>query len=262
MNPREWYGPVMPAGFPTGIYDAIHGSFNQGNLKRGLMPDALLPKEFRSGWLNIQYAFRACAEHSAAYTSAVNSGDQENWDSERFYIIASSLLGFFSTGQAVLESASYAMLVLAGILEPAKVPLVVQQEKKSKQAKSKAAPTVYELVRANPETTRDIYTKHLADTKAASALAFVNDARWKEWKAFRNTLAHRSLPNMHLKIDVDLFGEHKTDWVRWELALADRHLYLNESTTVDRLSWLLSVTTDLIQGGYDLIDQRLSKIPR
>lgn len=185
-------------------------------------------REFHLAMTGVMYRFRASREAIDSMVSAWNAAGQES-TYEGYYTTERDLSAFFSSAISSVECLCYAAYVLITRRHPTVYGWTsgVKQGKKDERKNVDSARFSGLLAKAYPnghqlKTEIDIITDHRT---------------WNEWKGYRNTMIHRSIPPRSFEGRTD--GVRATNhMVKYGETWCHPALEAGEAEMEERLTWL------------------------
>jgi hypothetical protein len=207
----------MPSDFPVKPYDSVWKSLEGlgGEYYRAGEDSKYQSwQQWLSAWIGIAYRFRSCAEHDQAFAESVskygdNPSQPENYHQDR------ELFGFFVSGLSAIESTCYGLFAVGSILDFNNFPLTTEQHMRN----ATTTKTVQQFAVSFPN-----------DGITAALQRIMSEQPYTDWKAVRNTLAHRTNPGRI--IYASTVGPPKT--VEWML----QNIPIDNTSTASRRRWL------------------------
>ena len=223
LNPVLTVGIIMPSDFPQVPYDAIHRYCLPTVTNEP--PDGEKWCEYQGAWNAIAYRFRALSDHDVAYVDAIaGQNPEDRYQQER------ELFGFFVSGLATLEACCYGLYFLGSLVKPLTFPVENRRG-------------------ITPSKTKDCYSEAFPNDPLTSVLeVLIRDDDYKDWRAFRNVLLHRSAPGRIISVGGES-PRHDT----WKL----KETFLTRELTSTRRHWLASVLQDLLSKALPFVESHI-----
>jgi hypothetical protein len=215
LNPRL----ALPSGFPDDLFEAVKDRI------LAKMPSSSLERDqLGGGHSGVRYRLRACADYSKDFVKCVQRAGNAPPPEDR-YQQERQLFGFFVSGIAALDSFNFFLYFTAAYVQPDRFPTQKPRDITLKQ-------------------TAEALGKVFPDEKITSSLIdLVKDDRFKEWKTFRNILAHRSAPGrMMYKSFESSLPDPAADWKIDPTG----NLKIDVNLMPPRLDWLIGTLAGLV----------------
>jgi hypothetical protein len=234
MATSQTIGIDMPEDFPTTAHNAVNVKLGSYQTRAPSMW-----AEYASGWNAVAIRFKTTTAADAMFTASISRFSRPTHD--EYQVQNEELFSFFVNGYATIESFSYALFAMGGLLRPADFSMCIPDQ----------------LRAITPSLTRKKYATHFLDTAVEQALsALLDDPTYKEWGYIRNVLAHRTAPSRQyfMSITEGLQGDSTPpddpDPV-WQISGG---LPLNEHTTSEKRAWLVRHLTDCVHATVSFVN--------
>jgi hypothetical protein len=219
----------MPNDFPILPYDNVHKRIVARNATTPI-PNNLLD-HYQGAWNAIAYRFRACAEHSDAFTASIQRVGVANPLEER-YNQERDLFGFFLSGLSTLESAAYAFFAIGSILDSSQFPMQTNAD----------------LRKVSLRFTGDKYAAfYPTDALTTKLVQLQTSPEFEAWGSLRNILAHRTAPGRHHINSATInFATGAVTNQQTKAEMKGLAVPLDNTTTVTRRSWLSQTLNEVV----------------
>jgi hypothetical protein len=222
-------GLEMPTGFNTEIYRLI-----QEMIQPLFESNQQVRIEFVGAWNAIQYRFLSCYESSTIFTESMKLYGDAPVQQQR-YIQEKELFNFFANGLSVLESFYYASFAVGNLIDPKTFPMESEGDLKN----------------INPNNSANKFIEVFSTSKLAIYSKQVIDSEeFKHWRNVRNSLMHRVAPPRLIYAGTSNRTYPPAKWVQLEVEL-------DESTTKDRIIWLVNTINSLMSELYSFLSIKM-----
>lgn len=217
MAVSQTIGIDMPVDFPTAEHNSVHVQLARYRHSNPI--DPIVWGEYAGGWNAVVIRFKTSADADVRFTASVTryarpTSDQRQAQEE-------DLFTFFVAGFSSIESFGYACFAVCAMLEPTKFPMAPE-----------------DLQWIDRKRVKDKLAAHFPESSVRSAWeALLSDPKFRQWRTFRNVLAHRAAPTR-------IIGGAQDGATVWQIVGG---VDLNAETTKPNRRWLASSLTTCVQ---------------